>query len=153
MHVEAAGNVVISKETVSEEKTNQLKRLAKTAKLNGSLVIAQLNHCGRQTPSNINPTPFSASDVHLTKRIKTSFGKPVPLTKNQIKTEVIDRFVFAALQCYEMGFDGIQLHSAHGYLLSQFLSPTTNCRTDEYGGNADNRSRIIEEIYRAIRYT
>jgi 2,4-dienoyl-CoA reductase-like NADH-dependent reductase (Old Yellow Enzyme family) len=142
---------VISQETDSEGKRSQLQKLAKAAKSNGALIIAQLNHCGRQTPSNINAAPFSASDVQLTVRIKTSFGKPVPLTKEQIKTEVIDRFVYAALQCYEAGFDGIELHAAHGYLLTQFLSPTTNVRTDEYGGSAENRSRIVEEIYRAIR--
>lgn len=85
--------------------------MATAAKSNGSIAIAQINHSGRQTPSNINPAPFSASDVQLTVRIKTSFGKPIPLTTAQIKTEVIDRFVFTAIKCYEAGFDGVEVSS------------------------------------------
>ncbi|VDK51752.1 unnamed protein product, partial [Cylicostephanus goldi] len=79
------------------------------------------------------------------------FGKPVPLSIEQIKSEVIDRFVFAAKFAFELGFDGVQLHAAHGYLLSQFLSPLTNKRTDQYGGSAENRMRIVQEIFQAIR--
>jgi 2,4-dienoyl-CoA reductase-like NADH-dependent reductase (Old Yellow Enzyme family) len=109
MHLEGIGNMVLSKETESPEKMNQFKRLAKAAKSKGSLIIAQINHCGRQTPSNVNPHPFSSSDVQLTVRIKTSFGKPVALTTEQVKTEVVDRFVYTAVKCYEAGFDGIEV--------------------------------------------
>jgi 2,4-dienoyl-CoA reductase-like NADH-dependent reductase (Old Yellow Enzyme family) len=151
MHMEAAGNVVISKETDNKEKRSQLQKLAAAMKSEGSLAIAQLNHCGRQTPFTLNPTPFSSSDVQLTVRLKSKFGKPIILATEQVKTEVVDRFVFAARQCYEAGFDGVELHAAHGYLLTQFLSPTTNHRTDQYGGSVENRVRIVEEIYRAIR--
>ncbi|KAI6176160.1 Oxidored-FMN domain-containing protein [Aphelenchoides bicaudatus] len=128
MHLESSGNVVISKETESPEKDRQLKRLAEAAKSNNTLIIGQLSHAGRQCPSNINETPFSASDVQLNVRIKTTFGKPKALTIDQIQTEVVDRFVYAA-----------------------FLSPTTNVRTDKYGGSVENRVRVIEEIYKAIR--
>ncbi|KAI6207004.1 hypothetical protein M3Y94_00980000 [Aphelenchoides besseyi] len=108
-HLELPGNVVISTETDSEEKRQQLKVLATAMRSGGSLAIVQLNHCGRQTPSNINPTPFSASDVQLTKRVKTTFGKPIPLSVEQIRTEVIDRFVYAARICFEAGFNGVSL--------------------------------------------
>ncbi|KAI6177404.1 Oxidored-FMN domain-containing protein [Aphelenchoides bicaudatus] len=151
LHLEAAGNMVISKETESAEKDRQFKRLTTTAKSTNGFIIAQLNHCGRQTPAVINSTPFSASDHQLNVRIKGGFRKPKTLNAKQIKTEVVDRFVYAAVKCYQYGFDGCEIHAAHGFLLSQFLSPTTNTRTDKYGGNADNRSRIIEEIYQEIR--
>ncbi|VDL81725.1 unnamed protein product [Nippostrongylus brasiliensis] len=79
------------------------------------------------------------------------FGKPIALTEEQIKAEVIDRFVFAAKFAHDHGFDGVQIHGAHGYLLSSFMSPTTNNRTDKYGGAVENRMRVIREIYEAIR--
>lgn len=65
--------------------------------------------------------------------------------------QVVEKFAYAAKFCADVGFDGVELHAAHGYLLSQFLSPTTNKRTDEYGGSVENRMRIITEIYEAIR--
>lgn len=65
--------------------------------------------------------------------------------------QAIDRFVFAARFCAEVGFDGIQLHAAHGYLISGFLSPTTNKRTDHYNGSINNRTRLVREVYRAVR--
>ncbi|RCN41703.1 oxidoreductase, FAD/FMN-binding protein [Ancylostoma caninum] len=105
---------------------------------------------GRQTPIGVNERPYSCSDVQLVSDIIKA-GKPIPLALDQIKPEVIDRFVYAAKFAYETGFDGIQLHAAHGYLLSQFLSPTTNKRTDRYGGSLRNRTRVIVEIYEAIR--
>jgi 2,4-dienoyl-CoA reductase-like NADH-dependent reductase (Old Yellow Enzyme family) len=79
------------------------------------------------------------------------FGRPIALTVEQIKTEVIDRFVFAAQRLYEAGFDGVEIHAGNGFMLSNFLSPTTNNRTDMYGGSVENRVRIVEEVYRAIR--
>lgn len=79
------------------------------------------------------------------------FGNPKALTIEEIQVEVIDRFVYAAKYCKDCGFDGVQLHSAHGYLLAQFISPTTNKRTDKYGGSALNRVRLVLEIYEAIR--
>jgi hypothetical protein len=110
MHLEGIGNMEMSKETDSPEKMAQFKRLTSAAKSNGSLIIAQINHCGRQTPSNVNPAPYSSSDVQLTVRIKTSFGKPVALTTEQIKTEIVDRFVYTAVKCYEAGFDGVEVN-------------------------------------------
>ncbi|BFZ57234.1 NADH-dependent flavin oxidoreductase [Savitreella phatthalungensis] len=148
--LEAPGNMVLSRDTMSEEKLEAFREQVKLAKANGSLYIAQLSHGGRQVASIVRETPVSASDVKLDDRMGLSFGKPEPLSREGIRN-VIDQFAFAAEQCHAVGFDGIELHCAHGYLLSQFLSPTTNLRTDEYGGSLENRSRILFEIYDEIK--
>ncbi|VDM78484.1 unnamed protein product, partial [Strongylus vulgaris] len=151
-NLEAAGNAIFSKENDCPALREICKEWAKTMKQDGALAIVQLSHAGRQTPELINPHPFSCSDVQLTaKRRFMGFGKPIPLSVEQIKSEVIDRFVFAAKFAYEQGFDGVQIHAAHGYLLSQFMSPLTNKRTDRYGGSAKNRMRVIQEIFEGIR--
>ncbi|EYB82770.1 hypothetical protein Y032_0351g3233 [Ancylostoma ceylanicum] len=149
-NLESAGNMIICRENDSPELRKAFTELVRVSKQDGALVIAQLSHAGRQTSIGVNERPYSCSDVQLvTDFIKA--GKPIPLALDQIKPEVIDRFVYAAKLAYETGFDGVQLHAAHGYLLSQFLSPTTNKRTDKYGGSLRNRARIIVEIYEAIR--
>lgn len=79
-----------------------------------------------------------------------TFDVPRPMTIAEIE-DLADRFAFAANILYKSGCDGIQLHAAHGYLLSQFLSPRVNKRTDKYGGSFENRSRIIFEIIAAVR--
>ncbi|EPB78038.1 oxidoreductase, FAD/FMN-binding protein [Ancylostoma ceylanicum] len=151
-NLEAAGNVIFSKENDCIELREACKEWVQMMKQDGALAVAQLSHAGRQTPELINAHPFSCSDVQLTaKRRFMGFGKPVPLSLDQMKTEVVDRFVYAAKLAYEQGFDGIEIHAAHGYLLSQFMSPITNKRTDQYGGSAENRMRIIREIYEGIR--
>ncbi|CAI5451938.1 unnamed protein product [Caenorhabditis angaria] len=149
-HLEYAGNAIIFKEGDSEERRELYKKWSSNIKKDGTLAIVQLSHGGRQTPIAIQPHPFSASDVQLVTN-PPNHGKPIALTIEQIQTEVIDRFAYAAKFAYETGFDGIELHGAHGYLLSQFTSPTTNKRTDKYGGSLENRLRIILEIYDAIR--
>ncbi|KAH7701926.1 Protein W06H8.2 [Aphelenchoides avenae] len=151
-HLEGPGNLVLTEEVDTPDRRAQLARAAKNAKSDGALAIAQLSHAGRQTPVHINPRPFSASDVQLKVNLGgRKFGVPTQLTVEQIKTEVVDRFVYTALAIKDAGFDGVELHGAHGYLLSQFLSPTTNKRTDQYGGSAANRLRIVLETYEAIR--
>jgi len=79
-----------------------------------------------------------------------SFGKPEPMSLEKIQ-KTIDEFAFAAEECHKAGFDGVELHGAHGYLLAQFLAQTTNKRTDKYGGSLENRSRIIFEIVDEIK--
>uniref|UniRef100_A0A914CGV4 NADH:flavin oxidoreductase/NADH oxidase N-terminal domain-containing protein n=1 Tax=Acrobeloides nanus TaxID=290746 RepID=A0A914CGV4_9BILA len=152
-HPEAPGNAIIEKSLDSKVRREALKKAALATKSGGSLAVVQLTHSGRQCYISVNEHPYSASDVQLqgAKMIGVSgFGKPVPLTEEQVKTEVIDKFVYAAKYCYEAGFDGIQLHGAHGYLLAQFMSPTTNKRTDKYGGPVENRARLVLDIYDAI---
>ncbi|CAI5451941.1 unnamed protein product [Caenorhabditis angaria] len=151
-HLESAGNAIIFKEGDGPERRELFGKWSKNIKQSGSLAFVQLSHGGRQTPVTVQPNPFSASSVQLAgERRFTGFGKPVELTIEQIQTEVIDRFAYAAKFAYETGFDGVELHAAHGYLLAQFTSPTTNKRTDKYGGSLENRLRIILEIYDAIR--
>ncbi|CCD69357.1 NADH:flavin oxidoreductase/NADH oxidase N-terminal domain-containing protein [Caenorhabditis elegans] len=151
-NLESAGNAIIFKEGDGEERRALFTQWAKNMKQDGALAVVQLSHGGRQTPITVEPNPWSASDVKLSgERRFTAFGQPVPLSTEQIKTQIIDRFVYAAKFAYETGFDGVELHGAHGYLLAQFTSPTTNKRTDQYGGSIENRQRIILEIYDAIR--
>ena len=87
-----------------------------------------------------------ASCTHTAQR----FGRPSAMTPQQIGA-TIQRFVTTAARAEEAGFDGVEVHAAHGYLLSQFLSPLVNTRTDEWGGSLENRARLLLEIVRQIR--
>lgn len=78
------------------------------------------------------------------------YGTPHALTKEEIK-EIVDAFAAAARRSVEAGYDFIQLHAAHGYLLHEFLSPLSNTRTDEYGGSYENRTRLLKEVVTAVR--
>jgi len=127
------------------------KPVIKAANAHGSIVIGQVTHAGRQTPIEANPHPVSSSDVQAPSLGGMVFGKPRPLTTDEIN-DVVHRFAFAAKALYDAGADGIQLHAAHGYLFSQFLSPRVNKRTDDYGGDSlDHRSRIVFEVVDAIK--
>ncbi|CAD5205905.1 unnamed protein product [Bursaphelenchus okinawaensis] len=151
-HLEAAGNHILSKENWSEEKAESLRKLAAGAKADGALFLAQLGNAGRQTPAHLNPHPFCPSEVPLkSNTFGNTYGTPVALTLEQIQTEIIDRIVFTCQKLHEAGFDGIELHGAHGYMLAQFISPTTNLRTDRYGGSAEKRAQILVDVYNAIR--
>lgn len=105
----------------------------------GTPIIAQLNHCGGQTKKEDTGMPVIAPS-------KISDYKAKEMTKAQI-LEVIEAFVQAIKDAKEAGFDGVQLHLAHGYLLSEFVSPRMNRRTDEWGGNTENRFRIVKTIF------
>ncbi|MFF5650859.1 NADH:flavin oxidoreductase [Streptomyces collinus] len=114
----------------------------------GTLLIAQLNHGGRQMVRSADPgrASVSASEVH-----EPLYGtKPRPLRRDEIPA-VVETFAAAAERVQDVGFNGVQIHAAHGYLLSQFLTPHTNRRTDRYGGSLDNRMRLLREGFRAIR--
>ncbi|KAK0529406.1 NADH-dependent flavin oxidoreductase [Tilletia horrida] len=148
--LEAAGNTILAKDLVGDGRVEEFKKVVKAAQSDGSLFIVQISHAGRQVTENIQPHPVSASDVKLDDRMGMSFAKPTPLTAEGIK-DVVERFANTAEYCYQAGADGVQLHGAHGYLLAQFLAPSTNKRTDQYGGSLENRSRIIFEIIEAIK--
>ncbi|KAJ5490199.1 Aldolase-type TIM barrel [Penicillium expansum] len=149
--LETEGNLIIpTNAPFSGERFEQYRRLAAGATANGSLIMAQVSHPGRQTPYHLQPHPISASDVQLGGEVLgNTYGVPRAATEEDIKG-VIDGFVHAAEYLDRAGYDGIQLHAAHGYLLSQFLSETTNFRKDKYGGSLTNRMRIILEIREAI---
>ncbi len=125
------------------------RRWARAARGNGARVFMQLNHAGRQTPRFINRAPKGPSTGVAVKAMK-SFAPPVALDAREI-AELVEAFAFAAARAEEAGFDGVELHAAHGYLLSQFLSPLSNKRSDAYGGTIENRARLVIEIVRAMR--
>ena len=149
--LEAAGNPIIPPdEGLKGERFEAFKRLAAESKAHGSLCIGQVSHPGRQVPKAIQSDPVSASDIQLEGSVMgMTFAKPHPASSEEIE-HIIEGFAHAAEYLHAAGFDGIQLHGAHGYLLAQFLASSTNKRTDQYGGPLANRSRIILEIARRI---
>ncbi|KAL9129239.1 MAG: hypothetical protein Q9217_002251 [Psora testacea] len=150
--LEAAGNAIIPcTEEPKGERFEAFKELAAQGKAHGSLVVGQVNHPGRQVMDRIQKNPVSASDVQLEGNIMgMTFAKPHPATPDEIQ-RIIECFAHAAEYMHKAGYDGIELHAAHGYLLAQFLATGTNHRTDKYGGSLENRSRIIIEIGQEIR--
>lgn len=151
-----------------------LKPVVKACQAEGSLVIGQLTNGGRQTSQDINAEPYSSSSEQCPPMGGMVFNKPRPMTIAEIDT-LVESFAYAAKVLYDAGADGAQLHGAHGYLLSQFLSARVNKRTDNYGGAAarieccrqtstyerpppsslpgslENRARIILRIIDAIK--
>ncbi|KAI0400009.1 NADH:flavin oxidoreductase/NADH oxidase [Xylaria palmicola] len=150
--LEAPGNPIIPKNApFSGERFERFKEMGKQAKAHGSLVVAQLSHPGRQVSDDVQQHPVSASDVQLEGVvIGMTFAKPRAMAKADIR-DVVESFGYAAEYLHKAGYDGVELHGAHGYLIAQFLSQTTNKRTDEYGGSLLNRARIIFEIVEEIR--
>ena len=150
--LEAAGNPIVPRGAKFEgERFEAFKELAKESKAHGSLIVAQLSHPGRQCPENIQKDPVSASDVQLEGNpMGMSFAKPHAASETEIE-RIVEGFSHAAEFLHKAGYDGVELHGAHGYLLAQFLSNTTNKRTDKYGGSLANRSRLIMEIAQRIR--
>lgn len=123
-----------------------LKRLASIIHKNGSKTVMQINHSGSGADEKITGmAPIGPSPV-TNPRLG---GTPRELTKDEI-INIIRLFRDAAIRVKEAGFDGVEIHSAHGYLLNQFFSPLTNKRTDEYGGNVQNRIRIHLQIIEAV---
>lgn len=112
-------------------------------------LIGQLVHQGRQTTVLVARHPLAPSALPSVRGSRV-FGSSRALTDSQI-TDLIQRFATAAMMLEAAGFDGVEIHAAHGYLIGQFLSPTTNLRTDQWGGCLENRSRFLLEIVRHIR--
>jgi 2,4-dienoyl-CoA reductase-like NADH-dependent reductase (Old Yellow Enzyme family) len=147
-HLERPGNIAIVGEP-DEEGLANLAALAAAARRRGGRILAQLSHAGRQTPRLLNPEPLAPSPVPVALPGK-QFGTPKALDEPQI-LDLVQRFARAARVCQSAGFDGVQLHAAHGYLLSSFLSPLANRRTDSWGGSLSNRARFLIEAVRAVR--
>ncbi|KAL8292898.1 hypothetical protein RQP46_000592 [Phenoliferia psychrophenolica] len=148
---ESKGNAIIDRDHKDNwDQVAAFKPVFAAAKAYGSVVIVQVTHAGRQTQNTVAEVPVSSSDVLCPPMGGMTFNKPRPMTIAEIE-DLVDRFAYTAKVLYDAGADGIQLHSAHGYLLSQFLSPRVNHRTDKYGGSYENRSRLLFEITDAIR--
>ena len=154
------GNVMIDSKALGEPRNvvvedythfELLKEWAKTVEGTGVHLWPQLNHPGRQAFGSINREVVAPSAVPLKMGgASKMFKVATPLTEEEI-WDIIKRFGNAARIMKEAGFTGCQIHGAHGYLVSQFLSPISNVRTDQWGGSLENRARFVLEVYREIR--
>ena len=147
-HLERPGNVVIEREPDAAMHA-ALVRWAQAATRNGNHCWAQISHAGRQTQRNINPHPKAPSSVQVGLP-GGQFGQPVALTVPEIE-DIVRRFGMCAAAVKAAGFTGVQVHAAHGYLLSEFLSPRSNLRTDQYGGALANRARALLDVVKTVR--
>jgi 2,4-dienoyl-CoA reductase-like NADH-dependent reductase (Old Yellow Enzyme family) len=152
------GNVMVDRERLGEpgnvaiEDDRDLAALtawAKAATAAGNHAWMQINHPGRQSPRTLDPHPVAPSVVPMAGAYG-AFATPRALEDEEI-TAIIERFARAAEIARAAGFTGVQVHAAHGYLISQFLSPRTNLRTDRWGGDLAGRSAFLLAIVRAIR--
>lgn len=132
----------------NDDKIPGLRRLTDMVHGHGGRIFAQLNHGGRQV---VRPQPGDNPVVSASSVQEPVLGtRPQALRRDQIP-DVVAAFASAAARAQQAGFDGVQLHAAHGYLLNQFLTPHTNRRQDEYGGSLDNRMRLLREVLCAVR--
>ncbi|MEH6909380.1 MAG: NADH:flavin oxidoreductase/NADH oxidase family protein [Oceanicoccus sp.] len=147
-YLERPGNVVIEGEQ-SAAQLAALRAWAEAGTAEGTHLWMQISHAGRQTPESVAAIPVGPSEVQL-QMPGAAFGKPRALSGEEI-VDVIARFAHVAKVAQDTGFTGVQVHAAHGYLISEFLSPDVNLRDDEWGGSLENRARLLLEIIRAIR--
>ncbi|MCP5335424.1 MAG: NADH:flavin oxidoreductase/NADH oxidase family protein [Oceanospirillaceae bacterium] len=143
-YLERSGNVVAE----DESGLAQLSAWASAVGNAGSQLWAQISHPGRQCPRLANLHPLAPSEVQL--NMVGNFGRPRAASEAEIQN-IIRRFARTAAIVKKAGFHGVQIHAAHGYLISQFLSPLTNLRDDQWGGPLHNRARLLLEIIRAVR--
>lgn len=147
-HLERPGNVFIH-DRPDAEMMAALQAWTKAGTRAGNHFWAQISHAGRQTTRSVNPYPKAPSAVKLGLP-GGQFGMPVALTEDEI-LNLIGRFGQAALHCKNGGFTGVQIHAAHGYLISQFLSPRSNQRSDRWGGSLENRARFLMFTINTVR--
>jgi 2,4-dienoyl-CoA reductase-like NADH-dependent reductase (Old Yellow Enzyme family) len=153
------GNVMIDRSALGEPRNvvmdteddlDRLSQWAECGKKNNTHIWVQLNHPGRQSPSFLSPKPVAPSAIPYTSELKYAFNQPRELTHDEI-LGLIEKFAYSAVLAKKAGFTGVQIHAAHGYLVSQFLSPMYNQRTDDWGGSIENRMRFLIEIIKAVR--
>lgn len=140
------GNVVLE----DERDLDLLTQWASAATSNGSQIWMQINHPGRQSPKGLNAENVAPSAIGFGKSMQAFFDVPRALRHDEIE-DIIARFAAAAALARKAGFSGVQIHGAHGYLVSQFLSPLTNQRDDQWGGSAENRRRFVLRLLEAMR--
>jgi len=140
------GNVVIE----SERDLTALQHWARAGTQDGTQLWMQLNHPGKQAPKGLNRENVAPSAVPFRPEMAAYFPVPRELTEAEI-LDLIERFARAAAIAQQAGFSGVQIHGAHGYLVSQFLSPHHNRRTDRWGGSPENRRRFVLAVLARIR--
>ncbi len=154
-----SGNVMIDKKARGEKYNaivedesdlEGLKKWAEVSQQHGTQLWMQINHPGRQAPKSFNKDIVAPSAVKL--KVPMGFKTPRALTEEEILM-LIERYANTARIAKKAGWAGVQIHGAHGYLVSQFLSPSTNQRKDRWGGSLENRARFVLMIYRAMRNT
>jgi len=124
---------------------------AKLSKANNTKVWMQINHPGRQVFKKMGGKVLSPSNVALDMgKHSAMFTAPKPMNEDEIQ-DVIQRFTITAQRAEQAGFDGVEIHAAHGYLLAQFLSPLTNKRNDKWGGCLENRARLLIDIVKSVK--
>lgn len=129
----------------------RFRRWAKAGRSGGAQFWLQINHPGRQMPANLGQPTWAPSAVPMDLgNLSRHFNTPKAMTQEVIE-DVIRRFARTAQLGEQAGFTGVEIHAAHGYLLSQFLSPLSNQRSDAWGGPLENRSRLLVEIVKAVR--
>lgn len=146
-HLGEPYNVVIEQ---GRDNVDALKHWASAVNGTETKLWLQLNHPGKQSPKFLNKTPVAPSAIPFSGHLTTKFSTPRELSENEIY-EIVARFGYAAKTAKTCGFHGVQIHGAHGYLVSQFLSPKHNARKDCFGGTLENRMRFAKEIYLKIR--
>ncbi|MGV9413580.1 NADH:flavin oxidoreductase/NADH oxidase family protein [Nocardia sp. NPDC003693] len=150
VHAEALtgpGGVVLDERSPLEP----FRQWAIAAKSGGARVWMQINHPGRQVRADMPGVAWAPSAIRVDiGRNSGRFAEPVAMSAQQIE-QTVGRFAETARRAEAAGFDGVEIHAAHGYLLSQFLSPLSNRRTDEWGGTLENRARLLLDIVRAVR--
>ncbi|MEG3221943.1 NADH:flavin oxidoreductase/NADH oxidase family protein [Vibrio gigantis] len=153
------GNVMVDRNALGEPNNvvldkhsdlAQFEAWASAGKQNGSQIWMQLNHPGKQIPKFLCDKPVAPSAISLERGLEKGFNTPRALTDSEIH-DIINKFTLSAKLAKQSGFTGVQIHGAHGYLVSQFLSSRHNQRDDKWGGSLENRLRFVIELYRAIR--
>ncbi|MCL9775670.1 NADH:flavin oxidoreductase/NADH oxidase family protein [Vibrio methylphosphonaticus] len=153
------GNVMVDRGALGEPKNVVLdensdlacfRAWADAGKQNGTHVWMQLNHPGKQIPKFLCAEPVAPSAISLGRGLEKGFNTPRELKETEIY-DIINKFALSAKLAKQAGFTGVQIHGAHGYLVSQFLSSRHNQRQDQWGGSLENRLRFVVEVYQAIR--
>jgi len=146
--LERPGNVVIEGQQTNEQ-LSRLISYAEAGTKNDTHLWMQISHAGRQTPASVAEIPVAPSEVQL-QMPGAQFGKPRALSHEEI-LDIIQKFAHCANIAQDTGFTGVQIHGAHGYLISEFLSPDINLREDEWGGTLEKRAKFLIETVRSVR--
>ncbi|NKF24777.1 NADH:flavin oxidoreductase/NADH oxidase family protein [Solimonas marina] len=155
-----SGNVMVDSRAMTgpggvvledESNLDKFRRWADIGRAHGAQFWLQINHPGRQMQANLGQPTWAPSAVPLELgKMSKHFAIPQAMTPAMID-EVVQRFTHTAQLAEQTGFTGVEIHAAHGYLLSQFLSPLSNRRTDAWGGSLENRARLLLDIVKAVR--